>query len=313
MERFKRKYNSSMSFKSYLQQNARKLDICLYEYLFEGAEPGSLIEELATYQNEDGGFGHALDADLRLPHSSVLATTIALQYLSHVDTDSSHTLISGAIRYFKDTYDTARNRWLNIPQEADKYPRAPWWNYKSTTKSSEWGNPSAEVLGYLLKYAPDPKVKLIQVLTERALQRLQEIEHPEPHEIKCFIRLYESADSSLQKILHKLLAKQIKSVVKTNPDEWQGYSPTPLTFVTSPNSPFADLFNESLLLENLQFIQKQIVDGNHWEPTWQWDQFEDEWAKAKLEWSGKLTVENLLLLKSFGSGLNLNLGSINQY
>jgi hypothetical protein len=289
-----------MNCKSYLQQNARKLDIYLYEYLFEGADSGLLLKEIATYQNDDGGFGNALDADLRLPHSSVLATTIALQYLSQIDAGSSQPLVCAAIRYFKDTYDTARNGWLNIPPAADKYPRAPWWDYESTKQSLEWGNPSAEVLGYLLKYDSNTDVKLLQILTERALRRLQEIEHPEPHEIKCYIRLHERADSGLQKLLYKLLAKQIKRVVKTNPIEWQGYVPAPLTFVTSPNSPFADLFDESLLLENIQFIHKQVVDGNHWDPTWRWGQFEAEWAKARLEWSGKLTVENLVLLKSFG-------------
>ncbi|MET0779442.1 MAG: hypothetical protein ABWY71_01270 [Candidatus Saccharimonadales bacterium] len=235
----------------YLDKHARKLDLYLYEYLFEGAGSAPVLKELSAYQNTDGGFGHALDADLRLPGSSALATTIALQYLSQIDVNTENPLIADATRY-------------------------------------------------LLKYAPDTAAGLLQKLSERALQRLHEIDDPEPHEVKCYVRLYQNGGQGLQKLLYELLAKNIKQVVKIDPKDWQGYVPTPLTFVDSPDSPFADLFDESLLLENAKFLQGQMVDNSHWEPTWTWDQFEDDWAKAKLEWSGKLTVDNLQLLKAFG-------------
>lgn len=206
------------------------------------------------------------------------------------------------MRYLVNLYDSTRNGWLNIPPAADQYPRAPWWSYKDTETSIEWGNPSAEILGYFLKYGPETNAGLLQKLSQRALQRIGEIDEPEPHEINCYIRLYDDADRELQKQLYKPLARNIKRVVKTNPEDWQGYVPMPLTFVNSPDSPFADLFDQSLLLENVKFLQGQIIEGNHWEPTWAWGQFEDEWAKAKLEWSGKLTVDNLQILKAFGLG-----------
>ncbi len=287
--------------RAYLEKHARKLDLFLYEYLFEGAGSAPVLRELSTYQNTDGGFGHALDADLRLPDSSALATTVALQYLSQVDgVSADNPLITDALHYLLNSYDGTRNGWLSIPPSADEYPRAPWWNYKETEASPQWGNPSAEILGYFLKYAPDTDATLLQKLSEQALHRLREIDEPEPHEIKCYVRLYDNADHSLQMLLHELLAKNIKQVAKTNPKDWHGYVPTPLTFIDSPDSPFADLFEESLLLENAKFLQGQIVNSSHWEPTWAWGQFEDEWAKAKVEWSGKLTVDNLQILKEFG-------------
>ena len=45
------------------------------------------------------------------------------------------------------------NRWINIPEIANEYPRAPWWQYDACKSSPEWGNPSAEVLGYLINMA----------------------------------------------------------------------------------------------------------------------------------------------------------------
>lgn len=289
-----------MQYKSYLQKHARKLDLYLYEHLFESAGSTPIISELSTYQNPDGGFGNALEPDLRLPDSSVLATTVAFQYLSQIDIGTNHAMINNAIRYLLSTHDNARNGWVNIPTTADKYPRAPWWSYESAKSSVEWGNPSAEVLGYLLKYANDADAGLIRKLSERALSRLSEIDEPEPHEIKCYIRLYESAGQELQELLYELIAKHIMLVTKTNPKDWQGYVSKPLTFINSPTSPFTNLFEENLLLENAQFLQKQVIDNNHWEPTWEWGRFYNDWAKAKQEWSGKITVENLQILKAFG-------------
>lgn len=287
-------------YKSYLHTHARKLDLYLYEYLFEGADTEPILSELLNYQNSDGGFGNALEPDLRLPNSSVLATTVAFQYLTQINLDANNSLITDALQYLTSTYDDTRAGWVNIPPSADKYPRAPWWSYESAMSAAEWGNPSAEILGYLLKYAIKSDDGLLQKLTERATNRLNEIDKPEPHEIKCYIRLYDNSSQELQKLLYKPLAMHIKRVTKTNPQDWQGYVPTPLTFVNSPTSPFANLFEENILLENAKFLQGQLLDNNHWEPTWEWGRFENEWANAKQEWSGKITVENLQILKAFG-------------
>jgi len=290
-----------MKFKSYLREHARKLDFCLYQHLFEGADSAAVLTELSAYQNSDGGFGKALESDLRLPDSSALATTVAFQYLSQIKVGSDNPVVANALNYLVTTFDKSRAGWVNIPPSADQYPRAPWWNFASATASVEWGNPSAEALGYMLAYSGEtPSTPFIQRLTRRALQRLHEIDNPEPHEIRCYVRLYEYANKDLRQSLHDLLAGHIKKSANTDPKEWHGYVSTPLTFIDSPDSPFADLFSESLIMENLSHLQSQLVDGDHWEPTWSWGQFEDEWAKAKTEWSGKLTVDNLKTLRAFG-------------
>src|SRR5215469_13791066 len=78
-------YHPLMVIQSYLQEHARKLDLALYEYFFGGASPQLVLNELATYQNADGGFGKALEPDLRLPDSSALATVVAFQYVSLIN------------------------------------------------------------------------------------------------------------------------------------------------------------------------------------------------------------------------------------
>lgn len=293
-----------MDIKSYLQTHARKLDLSLYEYLFGGASQQLVIDELASYQNTDGGFGKALEPDLRLPDSSALATVVAFQYLSHLTVSPADGVVSHAIRYLMGSYDDTRHGWTNIPPAADRFPRAPWWNYESAQTWAEWGNPSAEILGYLLKYADLVHDDgFLQRLSERAVHRLHEIDEPEPHEVKCYIRLHGLAYAELQRQLHEPLAQHIKRAAKTSPSEWQGYVATPLTFVSSPDSAFADVFDKQLLIEDAARLRRQCIGNTHWEPTWEWGQFDEDWAQARLEWSGKLTVENLRLLGAFGIGV----------
>ncbi len=289
-----------MNPKPFLQTHARKLDLHLYEYIFEGASSQPVLDELATYQDADGGFGHALEPDLRLPHSSVLATVVAFQYLFQLDIDADNELVKQGIRYLMNSYEPAKNSWTNIPTEADDFPRAAWWNYKSTLEWAEWGNPSAEVLGYLLKYSKVVEDdELLEKLSQKAIEHLIGMKESEPHEVKCYIRLYKNAGKELQAQLHDPLAKHIAQAAEVNSDKWGGYTATPLTFIDAPDAPFAELFDKALLQENVAYLKKQMIDGTHWLPTWEWGQYEDEWVKARVEWSGKLTVENFKLLNEF--------------
>ncbi|HSX33680.1 MAG TPA: hypothetical protein VLF91_05080 [Candidatus Saccharimonadales bacterium] len=291
-----------MFSKAYLETHARRLDLYLYECLFEKADRRRVLDELGAYQNNDGGFGKALEPDLRLPDSSALATTVALQYLAKVGMPAD-SLTEKAVRYLVATYDDDKQQWVDIPPAADMHPRAPWWNYAEVLKWAGWGNPSAEVLGYLLENADIVNDQpFLDKIGAQAVRRLDAINEPEQHEVKCYIRLYERAGRELQAKLHDKLAAHITQLTVIDPKDWEGYLATPLTFVDSPDSPFAYLFSKQLLLDNAHFVKSKLLNGDHWEPTWEWGQFAHEWAQARKDWSGKLTVDNLLLLQAFGVG-----------
>jgi hypothetical protein len=288
-----------MSTRSYLQDHARPLDLRRYQHLFEGADHRPVLDELAAFQNADGGFGRGLEPDLRLPDSSVLATIVAFQHLAELG-GSDPDLVGRAVGYLVGAHDPALNGWINIPPAADRFPRAPWWDHATIQTWAGWGNPSAEVLGYLLEHADLVDDALLQRLSEQAVRRLHEIGDPERHEIKCFVRLYVRAPDALRSRLREPLAGHIKRATTTDPAEWEGYVATPLTFITAPDAPFADLFDRELLQANAVALREQMVDGTYWEPTWEWGQFPDEWARARVELIGKLTVDHLRLLRAFG-------------
>ena len=61
--------------------HARLLDRLRFRVLFEGASPEPLVTAIAAYQNADGGFGHALEPDLRGPESEPIPVWTALWLL----------------------------------------------------------------------------------------------------------------------------------------------------------------------------------------------------------------------------------------
>ena len=62
----------------FIYRNARPFELSLWKYFFENGSKEDVIEALTFYQNEDGGFGNALEADSLNPNSSPYTTLYVL-------------------------------------------------------------------------------------------------------------------------------------------------------------------------------------------------------------------------------------------
>ena len=89
----------------FLVTQARPLERALFEHRFEGATVDGALAELARFQNEDGGYGQALEPDLRTPSSSALATGIGLRMLRELRCPVDHPMVRKAVAYLIATYD----------------------------------------------------------------------------------------------------------------------------------------------------------------------------------------------------------------
>lgn len=86
--------------RSFVYHNARPLDIARWQYHFENGSSGDVLTALAAYQNDDGGFGHALEPDAWNPHSSPIQTWAATEILREIGfVDPTHPIIKGILRY----------------------------------------------------------------------------------------------------------------------------------------------------------------------------------------------------------------------
>ena len=92
--------------KNFIYRNARPLDFARWQYHFENGSREAVLKALAAYQNEDGGFGHGLEADCFNPNSSPIQTWTAIEILREVRmTDRRNPMIQNILRYLESGAD----------------------------------------------------------------------------------------------------------------------------------------------------------------------------------------------------------------
>ncbi len=286
-----------------IETTARALEAARFHYHFDGESDESVLGTLRQYQNADGGFGHALEPDLRASESSALCTSIAFQILRSIQASLDKALVSASITYFLETVDSKNGHWRIIPPLAEKSPHAPWWNQEGREEvfDSFSLNPTAAILGYLYDYQEQVPDDILSLVSERVISRLSGLDKIEMHDLLCCLRLLQTKTSpkEVHEQVRQKLTQLVDGTVAWDPARWKEYSLRPLQVMDDPESPFIAGYEESVAA-NLDYeISTQNEDGS-WAPTWSWgDAFPNDWMLACREWTGIITLEKLLLLKRF--------------
>ncbi len=288
----------------FLKTQARPLDRALFEFEFEGVARGGVLSELSKFQNPDGGFGHGLEPDYRLPASTPLATSVAFQFLTRIQAPEDHPLVVSGIRYFLSSFDSKRHLWQRLVLEMNDHPHAPWWTVDSKrleTLEENWANPSAEIVGYLHRFgAQGVPIEFVSSATDQALTRLAaEPVKMESHDLLAYLRLAELLPDSLRAKANEKLLLAVPATVDQDEGAWSGYGLRPSWVVQLADSPFAS-FIRPALDRNLDYeIRTQGEDGA-WHPFWNWGSDPENWKIAERDWKGFLTASMLRTLRSFG-------------
>lgn len=289
----------------FVLHSARALERNIYNQIFNESKADKTLLELKNYQNPDGGFGHGLEPDLRLPYSSPVSTAFAFRYVKTrgKDTKVARNLIRSGINYLEDTFQSDDNRWYAVPPEVNDFPHAPWWHYDEDSEKTPvdefWGNPTVEILAYGLRYGGFSDSIDVERLVKTAIQKLNEREEfNSEHEIYCYLKFYKTLPSNESEKIKDQLSNAVDQLVCRDPSRWNDHVPQPVNFITGPESPTFGI-SETLIEENLDFLIERVDKDGVIEPNWEWGQFESEWERAKLEWTGILTLKTLILLDKF--------------
>ena len=288
--------------KNFILDQGRALDQRRFEFHFEDGSTDAVLAALAPYQNDDGGFAHSLEPDIRTSASSAIVTTVGFQILREIQAPANHILVRKGIQYFIATYDEPQQVWHIVPPEVEEAPHAPWWNYESSpeTFSRFLVNPRAEIVGYLHEFNHGVPTKLLNTLTAAVLEHLESLpDEMEMHDTLCCVRLAETeALPNTDKVWAKLT--RAAQGVARNAEQLAGYVLKPLWLVPSPESPLAAGLKDEVEM-NLDFeIEQQGEDGS-WSPNFSWgDQYPEVWQTAKREWQSMITIDTLKTLKYFG-------------
>lgn len=290
--------------KIYIKTNARPLDKALFEFEFNNGSSKTVLEELKTYQNDDGGFGNALEPDIRIKESSIIATTVALQYVNELNLSKTNEMIKKAINYIiKEIKEFPKDFslkyfWYSIPKTKYQEMRAPWWIVKKykPPEVKNWPNPNVEVISYLLKYSQYVKNSLIDDLIDDLNNYLTQVPKFTGYfyyRFLCFKRLMPNVNT---KLLKEIVSMFDKSVIDNEFLDEKEFDELKIQwFVTEKSSYLNKKYPDriKILLEN-EIKNLGNDGGSH--PKWKWGDTEI-WKEVEKEWTGKCTLGLLKTLK----------------
>jgi len=110
--------------RQFIFANARLLDRHRAAVLLDGAPAAAVVQALRAYRNPDGGFGHALEPDVRTPYSETTAALHGLEVLSEIDA-LDDPMVEGVAAWVAGVADPDGGVPFMLPTAA-QYPRGPW-------------------------------------------------------------------------------------------------------------------------------------------------------------------------------------------
>jgi len=285
----------------YLARHGRALEQALADFYFSDGGLEAVIHALAEYQNEDGGFGKALEPDFRCPDSSILATSEALIHVRQAGISFSHPMAAKALQYLINTYQSEAKGWHFTPPEGDAYPHAPWWFFNADAHATRH-NPRPQLLGDLFQSPELVPSEMLESLTVSIQQDfLAEVDALQQHDLFSYLRLYHSQNvpDALKACLHQHLPAIIRRNVAEKAVDWAGYVVRPYQAVKDMHDPFLPLV-ANLLPAAIQYLMDEQQPEGNWLPNWSWGElYPEDWETASVEWQSHLTLANLLVLKNF--------------
>ena len=297
--------------KLWMYRNARHIELAIWKYYFENGSKEAVLSSLAFYQNDDGGFGHALEADSWNPNSSPYTTLTAINILKGIKfADKQHPIMKGIFKFLKSGAFCSEKGWhFNIPSNND-YPHAPWWTYNMDANAVEGIGVTAELAGFILCYANEESQIYQKALTisDAIISKLGTSGYYGDMGIGGYCILLESIERAKltwhfdYNFISGKLSKMVYDSIERDTSKWDNYSVRPSDYIVSPESVFYK-DNEDIVSRELDFIIETRQQNGVWDITWSWfennDKYAKEFAISENWWKASKAIHKLNLLKSF--------------
>lgn len=281
----------------FIYSHARLLDRRRYAYHFGQGTAEEVLEALRPYQNADGGFGSALEPDIRTPASQPVATELALHVMDEVGIFDLQ-MLQGVRLYLENTVIPGTGGWPLATRSIFQGPRAPWWNIEDDTSPSL--NPSGQLLALLYKQQADTSFHHEAWFSQSdafVRSRLLEADRKDYHDvIQCIAFVRHAPQDTRTQQMESLLLEWLASDELVERDPYQsGYRHKILDWFPSPDSFGASHVPKELLAAHLEALIAQQQEDGGWPLPW------DAISPACLnEWRGMRAVDNLRVLSAYG-------------
>jgi hypothetical protein len=275
----------------FIWRGARLLDRRRFGYLFLDGSAQDVVEALRPYQNMDGGFGNALEPDIRAPLSQPIPTWTALVILDEVGAFNDP-IVARACDYFA-SITTAEGGVPFVMPTVRDFPRAPWWETDDNPQASL--NPTAAVAALLHKY--HVAHAWLAPATDYCWRAIDGLQATNPYEMRAVIPFLDHvsdrsrAQAAFTRLGQMMLDQHLIALTPENDGEAQ----TPLNYAPTPQSIARGLFSDTVIEASLNTLAAAQQEDGGWSIGW------PDWNPASaVEWRGPLTIEALTTLRAYG-------------
>ncbi|AEY66544.1 hypothetical protein [Clostridium sp. BNL1100] len=304
--------------KSWMYRNARPLELAIWQFYFENGSKEAVLSALEIYQNDDGGFGHALEADSWNPNSSPYTTLKAINILKEVGfNDKHHPIVRGIFKFLESNAYCSENGWyFNIPSN-DDYAHAPWWTYNMEANSFEGIGLTAEIASFIFLNA-DKDSEIFNkalMISDRIIGNLSKADNYGEMGIRGYCVLLEALGKTGMALQfdHKSLTEKVKKLVynsiERDTTKWIYYTRRPSDYINSPESIFYK-DNQDIITKELDYLIDTRPQNGVWNITWSWfennERFAKEFAISENWWKARVAIDKIIFLKNFGRLDELN-------
>ncbi|MFE1509599.1 hypothetical protein ACE1N8_26490 [Streptomyces sp. DSM 116494] len=290
----------------FVRLTARVLEQHLFAHHFRGGGAAPVERALDAYRNEDGGYGHALEPDLRGPVSQPLHTALALRVMDAVGNCGGRRA-EDVCRYLT-SVSTADGALPAVHPSRRGYPAAPFVPVVD--------DPPGELL------ATGPVVGLLHRnavwhawlfrATDFCWQSVESLEKPHPYEIEAAVAFLDHApDRARAEAAASRLGRVVREqrLAALDPDDLDacpvapGYAPGehhfPHDYARTPRSLARAWFTDEEMARSLDFLAaEQREDGG-------WPLRRRQWAPGpSLEARPMVTIEALRTLVAYGRAVD---------
>ncbi|MGP3986699.1 hypothetical protein [Streptomyces sp. 3N207] len=287
---------------NFIWLTARVLEQRRFEHDFLDGDPSTVETALDAYRNADGGYGHALEPDLRGPVSQPLHTATAVQVLDSIGRCAGQRV--ERIGRYLTAVSTPEGALPAVHPSLRGYPAAPWIPVQDSPPSDLLA--TGPVVGTL--HRNSVWHAWLFRATDYCWSTIESMGKTHPYEVRAALAFLDGvpdrprAEAAASR-LGTLVREQRLAV--TDPDRTadfplpDGYAPGEYHYVTDfahrPDSLARRWFSDAELQRGLDHLISRQQDDGGWDINWR------RWAPGTaLEGRPLVTLEALHTLRAYG-------------
>lgn len=272
---------------TFIWSAARLVDRHRYSMLFADGAAEPVAAALSGYQNADGGFGHALEPDLRCPQSQPAATLYALEMLHEAGLLESE--MASAARGWVASIAAPDGGIPSALPGFERFPHAPWW-------SAEPGSMLTFAIAGVLHAGPPIRDPWLEPATEWCWRAIEAVTEPSGYWLKFACAFLDSvSDDRRARAALARLRPRIDPAAFAPAGGIEGERLRPLDISPRPGSRSRELFSDADIEAHLDQVERGQREDGGWMFDWR------AWSPAQTAaWRGTVTIRALSWLRDNG-------------